>query len=45
MSQEKRIGTIFKVLVDANSMAKEMRKSVKPVGTRTGTMYELCKIH
>ena len=44
-NQEKRIGTIFKNLVDSNSMSKEMRKSVKPVGTRPGTMYGLCKVH
>ena len=26
-------------------MSKEMPKSIKPVGTRPGTMYELCKVH
>ena len=45
VNQEKRIDTIFKNLVDNNSMSKEMRKSVKPVGTRPGTMYGLCKVH
>ena len=30
-----------KNLVDSNSMSKEMRKSIKPVGTRPGTMYGL----
>ena len=45
VNQEKRIDTIFKNLVDSNSMSKEMRKSIKPVGTRPGTMYELCKVH
>ena len=45
MNQEKRRDTIFKNLVDSNSMSKEMRNSIKPVGTRPGTMYGLCKVH
>ena len=45
VNQEKCIDTIFKNLVDSNSMSKEMRKSIKPVGTRPGTMYGLCKVH
>ena len=36
VNQEKRIDTIFKNLVDSNSMSKEMRKSIKPVATRSG---------
>ena len=45
LNQEKRIDTIFKNLVDSNSMSKEIRKSIKPVGTRPGTTYGLCKVH
>ena len=45
VNQEKRIDTIFKNLVDSNSMSKEMHKSIKPVGTRSGTMYGICKVH
>ena len=45
VNQEKRIDTIFKNLVDSNSMSKEMRKFVKPVGTRPGIMYGDCKLH
>ena len=45
VNQEKRIDIIFKNLVDSNSTSKEMRKSVKPVGTRPGTMYGLCKVN
>ena len=26
-------------------MSKEMRKSVKPVGTNPGAMYGICKVH
>ena len=26
-------------------LSKEMRKSIKPVGTRPSTMYGLCKVH
>ena len=39
LNQEKGTDTIFKNLVDSNSMSKEMRKFVKPVGTRPGIMY------
>ena len=39
VNQEKRIDTIFKNLVDCNSMSKEMRKFVKPVGNRLRIMY------
>ena len=45
VNQEKRIDTIFKSLVDSNSMSKEMCKFVKPVGTRPGIMYGNCKVH
>ena len=44
-NQQKRIDTIFKNVVDPNIMSKEMRKSIKPVGTRPGTMYGLSKVH
>ena len=44
-NQEKRIDTIFKNLVDSNSMSKEMRKFVKPMGTRSSVMYGNCKVH
>ena len=44
-NQEKRIGTIFKNLVYSNSMSKEMRQFVKPVGTRPGIMYGNCQVH
>ena len=42
---EKLIDTIFKKLVDSNSMSKEMHKFVKPVETRPGIMYGNCKVH
>ena len=45
VNQEKHINTIFKSLIDSNSMSKEMRKFVKPVGTRPGIMYGNCKVH
>ena len=45
VNQEKCIDTIFKDLVDSNSMSKEMRKFVKPVGNRPGIMYGNCKVH
>ena len=45
VNQEKCRDTIFKNLVDSNSMSKEMRKFVKPVGTRPGIMYGNFKVH
>ena len=39
VNQEKSRDTIFKNLVDFNSMSKEMCKFVKPDGTRPGIMY------
>ena len=45
VNQEKHIDTIFKKLVDSNSMSKEMPKSIKPVGSKPGTMYGLCKVY
>ena len=45
VNQEKRIDTILKNIDDSNSMSIQMRKPVKPVGTRPGTIYELCTIH
>ena len=44
VNQEKRIDTIFKNLVDSNSMSKNLRKFVKPVGTRPGIIYGNCKL-
>ena len=45
VNQEKRIDTIFKNLVDSNSMSKEMQKFVQPVETRLGITYGNCKVH
>ena len=45
VNQEKRIDTIFKNQTDSNSMSKEMRKFVKPVGTRPRIMHGNCKVH
>ena len=44
-NQENRTDTIFKNLIDSNIISKEMRKLVKPVGTRPGIMYGNCKVH
>ena len=45
VNQESITDTIFKKLVDSNSISKEMCKFVKPVGTRAGIMYGNCKVH
>ena len=45
VNQEKRIGTIYEIIVDSNSMSKEICKFVKQVGTRHSIMYGICKVH
>ena len=45
VKQEKRVGNVLKKLVAANSISEETWKSFKPVGTRPGIMYGLCKVH
>ena len=37
--------SILKKLVASNSISEETRRSLKPVGTRPGIMYGLCKVH
>ena len=44
INQEKRVD-ILKKLVVSNSISEETRRSLKPVGTRPGIMYGLCKVH
>ena len=44
-NQEKRVDNTFKTLVATNSIFEETRKSLKPVRTRPGIMYGLCKVH
>ena len=44
INQEKRGDNISKKLVASNSISEEIR-SLKPVGTRPGIMYGLCKVH
>ena len=45
INQEKRVDNIFKKLVTSNSISKETRSSLKPVGTRPGILYGLCKVY
>ena len=45
INQEKRVDNILKKLVASNSISEETRKSLKPVGTRPGIIYGLCKVH
>ena len=45
IKQEKRVGNVLKKLVAANSISEETWKPLKPVGTRPGIMYGLCKVH
>ena len=44
INQEKRFENIFKKLVSSNSISEETRRFLKPVGTRPGIMYGLCKV-
>ena len=41
INQEKRAKNIFKKLVASNSISEETRRSLKPVGTRSGITYGL----
>ena len=45
INQEKCVDNILKKLVASSSISEETRISLKPVGTRPGIMYGLCKIH
>ena len=45
INQEKRTKNIFKKLVASNSISEETRRSLKPVGTRSGITTGLCKVH
>ena len=45
INQEKRAKNIFKKLVASNSISEETRRSLKPVGTRSGIMFGLYKFH
>ena len=45
INQEKRVDNILKKLVAANSISEETKRSLKPVGTRPGIRYRLCKVH
>ena len=45
VNQEKPIETIFKNLVDSNNMSKQLRKFIKPVGTRPSIMHGNCKVN
>ena len=43
INQEKCANNILKKLVASNGISEETRRSLKPVGTRPGIMYGLCK--
>ena len=45
IKQEKRADNILKKLVASMSISEETRRYLKPVGTRPGIMYGLCKVH
>ena len=45
INQEKCVTNFLKKLVASNSISEETRRSLKPVGTRPGIMYGLCKVH
>ena len=41
---EKRVDKVLKKLVEPNSMTGKDKKSLKPVGSRPGVTYGLCKV-
>ena len=44
-NQERRVDNSFKRFFASNSVPNEARRSLKPVGTRSGIIYGLCKVH
>ena len=45
LSTKKNVLTTFlKNLLASNNISEETRRSLKPVGTRPGIMYRLCKV-
>ena len=45
INQEKHAKNIFKKLLASNGISEETRRSLKPVGTRSGITYGLRKVH
>ena len=45
INQEKHVDKVLKKLVESKSMIEKTWKSLKPVSTRLGVMYGLCKVH
>ena len=45
INQEKCAKNIFKKLVASNSISEKTRRSLKPVGIRSGITYGLHKVH
>ena len=45
VSQENRIDDTLKKLVASNSLYEEIRKSLKPLKSRFGLIYRLCKVY
>ena len=45
VSQEKPVDKVLKKLIGSKCMTEKNRKLLKPVGSRTGVMYSLCKVH
>ena len=45
VNQEKCVDKILKRLVASNSICEQLRRFLKPIGTRPGTVYEGCKVH
>ena len=43
INEEKHADKVLKKLVESKSMTEKTRKSLKPVGTRTGVMHGSCK--
>ena len=45
VNQEKRVDNILENLLATNSISEEIRRFLKPVGTRPRYIYGLCKVH
>ena len=45
LTEDTSIDNMVKKLAASNIISEETRRSLKPAGTRPGTMYGLCKVH
>ena len=45
INQEKKLTDVYKDLMKAGKLSKDNYNKFRPVGTRPGILYGLCKVH